>query len=217
MGSLHTLTEHPTLRIAERFHLLTVLDMNGSSNCMSDYCLQQISRHLINLQHLNLDGCGKISDVGITGIGFVDEYIDRYGSSRSKFLRSSKKCGVSISRLTQLRSLKISGCYHISDAALAHFRFKELRELVIARCYMITVDGIRAIATECPGLESLDITECKNMTDKCVEIIATRLKRIKTLKLICCTQLTNDSLHSIACHCKMIKVNELFLEQMFLN
>lgn len=93
--------------------------MSGSSNCMSDYCLQLICQYLTNLMHLNLDRCTKISDAGVTGIGFVDEYGgDRYSSSRCKTLRNTKKHGYSISRLTQLRSLKMSGCYHITDKSL---------------------------------------------------------------------------------------------------
>lgn len=131
--------------------------MSGSSNCMSDYCMQLISKFLVNLTHLNIDGCGKISDSGLTGIGFVEEYGagDRYASSRCKTLRNTKRVGYSIARLTQLQSLKMSGCYHVSDQALEQFKFTEIRELVIGRCYMIGLDGIRAITSQCPGLEGL--------------------------------------------------------------
>lgn len=218
MGSNSNLTELSTLRITECFPNLTVLDLSSSSNCMTDFIMQLINCHLTKLHHLNLDGCGKLSDAGINGVGFVCEYFDRYAHSRSKLLRTVKKAHFSISRLTQLRTLKMSGCYHMSDESLKHFQFKELKELVIARCPQITINGIRAFTESCPGIEILDITECKNITDKCVEIITLRLKRLKTLKLICCTQLTKDSMHSVALHCKVIKVGIFFCHlNIFIN
>lgn len=206
MGSLSTLTEYPVVKVAEHFYNLTVLDLNASSNCVSDFTMQLINRYLIKLHVLNLDGCGRITDAGITGIGFVNEYHDRYSHSRSKFLRTSKKANFSIQRLNQLRILRLAGCYHISDQSLKEFKFNELRELVIGRCPQITINGIRLIIDQCPGIETLDLESGKNITDKCVELISLKLRRLKTLKLICCTQLTNDSMHCIAVNCKVLKV-----------
>ncbi|XP_063708705.1 uncharacterized protein LOC134837267 [Culicoides brevitarsis] len=205
MASLSTLSEYPVIKVAEHFFNLTVLDLNASSNCVSDFTMQLINRYLVKLHVLNLDGCGRITDAGVTGFGFVNEYGDRYSHSRSKFLRTSKKANYSIQRLNQLRTLKLAGCYHISDKSISEFRFNELRELVIGRCPQITINGIRMLIDQCPGLETLDLESGKNITDKCVELISLKLKRLKTLKLICCTQLTNDSMHCIALNCKVLK------------
>lgn len=61
IGSNCKYTEHTIGMITGMFSHLTSLDVSSSPNCMTDYSMQLINKHLIQLRHLNLDCCGQVS------------------------------------------------------------------------------------------------------------------------------------------------------------
>lgn len=124
IGSNNGYSEFTLGMVTEMFTHLTTLDVSSSTNCMTDYSMQLICKHLVLLRYLNLDCCGQISDAGITGENFNDG-------------RWSCLYPISISRLKGLKVLKLSGAYQITDASLRKFRFLELKELSMARCQMV--------------------------------------------------------------------------------
>ncbi|XP_053677105.1 dynein regulatory complex subunit 6-like [Anopheles nili] len=114
--------------------------------------------------------------------------------------------GYSIGRLRQLRVLNLTGCNRLTDVSLlCNFRLVELRELSLAQCQQISLDGIRALVQGCPAIEQLDLSECHSISDRAVEQITSRLGRLRWLSLRRCYQLTDFSLDYIACHCRRLR------------
>lgn len=163
-GMLSSITEDLLTRFGKLFHhQLTTLDLGGSTN-LGDDALQTIFYHFPFMRHLNLEGCWKISDFGITG-------------------KSKTQCFYSINGLRGLKSLRLQNCYKITDFALIDsFQFLELKEVFLARTHF-TRDGIEAMVKNCPAIETLDFSEVVGVDDGVVEIITRNLQRLQTLKL----------------------------------
>ena len=118
--------------------------------------------------------------------------------------------GYSISRLKGLRVLKLSNCNKISDVSLTYsFKFRELKEISLARCQQISLPGINALTQNCPSLEILDLSECFNLNDKSVELITMNLERLTSLSIERCHQLSDYSLDYIAVNCKSLKILDI--------
>jgi F-box and leucine-rich repeat protein 9 len=112
----------------------------------------------------------------------------------------------SLSRLKGLRVLKLGNCNKISDVSLIYnFKLPELKEINLSRCQQISLEGIRALVENCPGIEIVNLSECHNINDKCIELIASKLPRLKFLDITRCYQLTDYSLDYIAMYCKRIR------------
>jgi Leucine Rich repeat len=188
---LANMSEQAILNVSATFTGLLELDLAGSSNSVTDYSIQLIFSNMSRLRLLNLDCCGKVTDDGIVGnINSSDVYYPN-----------------SILFLSGLRYLNLTRCYKISDVTLKRgLQLIELREISLARCQLITEDGIESLARNCPSLESIDLTECQNITDDAVEAMTRHLDRLKSLKLNHCSQLTDASLDAILKNCKMLKV-----------
>lgn len=115
--------------------------------------------------------------------------------------------GYSVAGLRGLRVLKLSGCIKISDVSLKYcFRFPELKELSLARCQQVTIEGIDALVQNCPSLEILDLSECHNISDKAIELVTIKLHRLSSLTLERCIQLTDFTLDYIVINCKNLRV-----------
>uniref|UniRef100_A0A182P5C6 F-box domain-containing protein n=1 Tax=Anopheles epiroticus TaxID=199890 RepID=A0A182P5C6_9DIPT len=269
------LCEHSIIAITENLTALRVLDLGLCLHAVSDICVQYIFRNLVQLTELNLKGCCKLSDEGLTGLGMgptmqrheqqQQQTVPQSGSSVDEPVRPStpeqeppplqasnapmrislrsraereiveaaerKKqlleamqrkndlqsvttgdgssaafSGYSIGRLKQLRVLTLTGCNRLTDVTLLYnFKLIELRELHLAKCDQIAVDGIRALVQGCPAIERLDLSECHNITDRAVELIVSQLTRLRTLGLQHCSQLTDFSLDYLACHGKRLR------------
>jgi F-box and leucine-rich repeat protein 9 len=134
-------------------------------------------------------------------------------------LLASETSGYSIARLRGLRVLKLAGCNRISDVSLKYsFRLPELRELSLAKCQQVSIDGIQPLVRNCPSLEVLDLSECHNVTDKAVELITQHLHRLSNFSLERCAQLTDFSLDYIAINCKNLKVSvKIGVEHLYPN
>uniref|UniRef100_A0A182QHX4 F-box domain-containing protein n=1 Tax=Anopheles farauti TaxID=69004 RepID=A0A182QHX4_9DIPT len=114
--------------------------------------------------------------------------------------------GYSLGRLRQLRVLNLTGCNRLTDVSLLYnLRLVELRNLYLAQCQQISLDGIRALVQGCPSIERLDLSECHSINDRAVELIASHLHRLRALSLRRCYQLTDFSLDYIACHGRRLR------------
>ncbi|XP_058129642.1 uncharacterized protein LOC131286568 [Anopheles ziemanni] len=67
------LSERSIIAITETLGELRVLDLGYCFHAMSDLCVQFICRNLVRLTHLTLDGCRKVSDGGLTGLGMLGQ------------------------------------------------------------------------------------------------------------------------------------------------
>lgn len=112
----------------------------------------------------------------------------------------------SIADLKGLRSLKLSGCYKITDVSFVRcFKFRELKELSLARLLQISAQGIEQLVLGCPSLEMVDLSECRTITDRCIEIITKCEPRLTTLKLQNCPLITDESIKHIIVNCRVLR------------
>lgn len=91
-----------------------------------DYC-GQVSWSLINrVEVFYPNFTPQVSDAGITGIDFNDD-------------RNTALHKYPITNLKGLRVLRLSGVYQVSDISLNTFKFRELKELTLARCQLVSL------------------------------------------------------------------------------
>jgi F-box/leucine-rich repeat protein 9 len=184
-------------RLSQQYDDLQVLDLSGSSNCITDEALQMIFRYQLKLKYLNLDCCAKITDFGITGL-----------SDHSEEGNCKNYVPYTINSLTHLRYLNIAGCYQITDKSfLKSFDLPEMKEINMSRCHNVTEVGIESLCAKCPFIEIIDLSECHHVHDSTVQVLVEDLSRLDTLKLNGCTQLTDECLDEIASSCKYLKVS----------
>ncbi|XP_055591236.1 uncharacterized protein LOC129743276 [Uranotaenia lowii] len=196
LEEIDTLDEDCIVRMGANFSNLTVLNIGGSSSCISNWSAQYIFFHLTSLVEVNFERSTKLTDAGFTGIDLPQKTLSIWDIEET----------FSIERLKKLRLLRLSGCYKITDFTLRYaLRFKELKELGLSRCHQISKQGIEKLVTSCPALETLDLSECPNINDSCVELVAQNLKRLTTLKLANCTEISETGLDHIAQYCKNLK------------
>uniref|UniRef100_A0A182T7N3 F-box/LRR-repeat protein 15-like leucin rich repeat domain-containing protein n=2 Tax=Neocellia TaxID=44535 RepID=A0A182T7N3_9DIPT len=138
-----------------------------------------------------------VSDAGITGVNLEEK----------AFAIWDIELCFSIADLVGLRSLKLSGCYKITDYSFERcFNFKELKEISLARLLQITDSGIERLALGCPSLEIVDFSECRTISDRCIEIITKCEPRLTTLKLQNCSLITDKAIKYIVENCRVLRV-----------
>ncbi|CAL9202265.1 unnamed protein product [Musa hybrid cultivar] len=119
---------------------------------------QRTETTLRDLQHLNLNGCQKISDKGIEAI--------------------TACC-------PKLRSLSVYWNVRLTDLGIKHL-VKNSREVVslnLSGCKNITDHSLYLIADSYHGLEELDITRCTKLTDSGLQQILLKCFSLRSLNL----------------------------------
>ncbi|XP_050384406.1 F-box/LRR-repeat protein 3-like [Argentina anserina] len=116
---------------------------------------------------------------------------------------------MSISRCSELSSLKLGICLNITDEGVAHVGMccSKLVGLDLYRCMGISDSGIAAITHGCPGLEMINIAYCKDITDSSL-ISLSKCSRLNTVESRGCPLITSLGLAAIAVGCKqLVKVD----------
>jgi hypothetical protein len=124
LGLLPYMSILSVYRLSQQFEELKVLDLSGSSNCITDEAIQMIFRYQTKLTYLNLDCCGKITDFGITGSSENSDYNDYVPYT--------------INSLKDLETLNLAGCYLVTDRSLVKsFELVNLKDLNLSRCHNV--------------------------------------------------------------------------------
>ncbi|PRQ42788.1 putative F-box domain, leucine-rich repeat domain, L domain-containing protein [Rosa chinensis] len=111
----------------------------------------------------------------------------------------------SISRCSELSSLKLGICLNITDEGVAQVGMccSKLVELDLYRCTGISDSGISAIARGCPGLKMINIAYCKDITDSSL-ISLSKCSSLNTVESRGCPLITSLGLAAIAVGCKQL-------------
>ncbi|KAL0334240.1 UNVERIFIED_CONTAM: F-box protein [Sesamum angustifolium] len=119
-----------------------------------------------NLEVLNLNGCQKISDLGI-------EFIT-YNCSKLKVFSiywNVRVSDLSIRKLVKncklVVDLNLSGCKNITDESLKLIAesYQGLQLLNLTRCIKLTDGGLQMILLKCSSLQSLNLYALSSFTD----------------------------------------------------
>ncbi|XP_042402786.1 F-box protein At3g58530-like isoform X3 [Zingiber officinale] len=150
------------------------------------------------LQHLNLNGCQKISDVGIEAITSCCPQLREF-----YLYWNVRLTNVGITHIVrncrELRRLNLSGCKNISDHCLHLIgdNYQKLQDLDITRCTKLTDGGLQQILLKCSLLERLNLYALSSLTDAAYKKIAC-LSHLTFLDLCGAQNLTDEGLSCIA-------------------
>ncbi|KAI8570336.1 hypothetical protein RHMOL_Rhmol01G0026700 [Rhododendron molle] len=139
--------------------------LNISKNMwLTDTTLENFGQVCPNLQFLSVNGCPRLTDLGIGEV--------------------SKRCPA----ITQLN---IDGLTQVSDV-LRRYSDNSVVNLktLNARGTHINDEGLAMIGNRCPNLQYLDIGFCKEVTDKGVMEVVTNCQRLRDINLIGCEKLS---------------------------
>ena len=172
-------------KLAQHLPCLTYLSLENCRESVNDVTLSHIFCYQLQLQHLILDDCIRITDEGLMGFGSTPK---------------------PISNLKGLQTLSLRGCRNLSNRALSKaLKFTDLRKLVLGYCHKISYMGIEELVENCPALEDLTISSCLMIDDDAMLHIAHGLPRLRRLNVSNCVNLTGKSIDYVMELCKSLK------------
>lgn len=113
----------------------------------------------------------------------------RRGVRRLQVLSLRRGLRDAVAALPGLESLSLSGCYSVTDSALAGALAAELpalRRLDLSLCKQVTDASLGRIAQSLRNLEELELGGCSNVTDTGLLLVAWGLRRLRRLNLRSC-------------------------------
>ncbi|KAI3678189.1 hypothetical protein L6452_37473 [Arctium lappa] len=173
-----------------------------------DILRNQFPGSLQNLEHLNLNGCQKVSDMGIEAITAASPSLKIFS-----IYWNVRVTDVGISHLVKsckhIVDLNLSGCKGISDKSLQMLaeNYQHLESLDITRCIKITDGGLQHIMVKCSDLRSLNLYALSSFTDGAYKKLSL-LGHLRFLDLCGAQNISDEGLFSIA-KCKNIRTLNL--------
>ena len=154
---------------------LTSIDLGGCWR-ISDVGVSAIAQGCPQLTSINLGGCDSISDVGVSAL--------------------AQGCPL-------LTSINIGGCRRISDRGVSALAqgCPQLTSIDLSRCWIITDVGVSALARGCPQLTSIDLSDCNRISDVGVSAIAQVCLQLTSIYLGGCESISNEGVSALAHGC----------------
>lgn len=113
----------------------------------------------------------------------------RRGVRKLQILSLRRGLRDAVAALPGLESLSLSGCYSVTDAALASAFASDmpsLRRLDLSLCKQLTDSSLGRIAQSLKNLEELELGGCYSITDTGLLLIAWGLRKLRRLNLRSC-------------------------------
>lgn len=175
---------------------------------MTNDSLQAIKRYCHNLSLLSLEGCVRITDVGLLNL------LDPSPPPTSSALSPSRAGGGGPSKL---RVLNLSGCSQFSDVILSKIAAccPELELLHLAHCFLLTDPGILTFTSgvNASTMASLDLSACKGLTDGGFELVGRALHSLTYLN-VSSARMTDIGMRAITHGCW--KLRSLIMRDLYL-
>ncbi|KAG0481922.1 hypothetical protein HPP92_010006 [Vanilla planifolia] len=162
---------------------------------------------LQNLESLNLNGCQKISDIGIEAITSACPKL-RVFSIYWNVKVTDMSLQYLVENCKHVVDLNLSGCKNISNQSMQLIgdNFKELEELNITRCIKVSDIGLEHVLRNCSLLRSLNLYALSSLTDRAYEMISC-LSHLRFLDLCGAQNLSDLGLSSISRCKKLVSLN----------
>ena len=139
LGMLRNLPDLPGLT----FLSLSSIGSLGRYGNITDSGINDLTRHMANLNSLNLRCCLKITDAGINGLRNMASLTSLNLSNCSNITDAGLK---DLGRMSNLTSLDLSNCSKITDAGLKDLgHMSALASLRLSECPKITSGGLREL------------------------------------------------------------------------
>ncbi|EPS65089.1 hypothetical protein M569_09687, partial [Genlisea aurea] len=167
----------------------------------------KFGRSIEHLEVLNLNGCQKISDVGIRSITHNSPQLKCFS-----IYWNVRVSDVAIENLVTnckfIVDLNISGCKKITDEGLKLIaeNYRALQLLNLTRCIKLTDEGLHMISQKCSSLKSLNLYALSSLTDAAYRNVAL-LVNLQDLDLCGAQNLSDEGLSSIAKCKNLVAIN----------
>ncbi|CAI0387456.1 unnamed protein product [Linum tenue] len=165
--------------------VLNTLSLNGAYR-LSDIGLRSLVSAAPSLRCLNLSQCSLVSATSISILG------DSLGSTLQElYLNDCQSIDAmlmlpALLKFENLEVLSVGGIESVSDDFITCFVAvcgHATKELVLSGCVKLTDSSLKAIATACPRLQSLNLSNLRQLTDSALGYLANGCREIQTLKL----------------------------------
>lgn len=215
MRSLRHLTDECIQYITGKSYLkipgllqLEILDLQDCQRIKDD-SLFNISETLTHLKCLNLNFCNEITDHGLLHLSCMP-------SLQGLSLRLCSNIGdlgiahLAASSNTQLTSLDVSFCDHITDHSLISISqgIFQLRSLGLSAC-PITDVGISTLVQTTSNLRAFHLGQCTLLSDKCIDSISKQLPSLEHLDLYGCLNISKHKISSLTYQMPSLKCLKL--------
>ncbi len=198
-ASMKTLSEgcKETLTAIDISHCLGITEaglswLAGTVGQMSLPCKELIS--------LNISGCVRIRNPGVSDLGFNCHKLQFLAMRDCRELTST--CIVDlVSNGTgpSLRLLNMMGCVKMTNRAgyAIGKHCPNLESLNVGRCPDMKDKGVIAMAEGCPKLQSVNLAGCKTISELAVCAIADHCKAIQMLNVTGCEDVTENGMKEL--------------------
>jgi hypothetical protein len=182
------------------------------------------------LEHLKISDC-QISDQSLLTLSICAPhlYSFEYENNFSTSTISDYSLIPFFSRMSQLESIKLTGCPKVTQASLISYtdypiassdpaktKGNQLRHLKFSHCGVTDTQLLDSLAKHCPNLESLELgfekAQCMDNLDyKQASLlkIASECSNLRCLKISNCNYLSSDNLKIMLSHCHNLTQLEL--------
>ncbi|XP_058127415.1 F-box and leucine-rich repeat protein 13-like [Anopheles ziemanni] len=223
------LSERSIIAITETLGELRVLDLGYCFHAMSDLCVQFICRNLVRLTHLTLDGCRKVSDGGLTGLGMLEQVqhhmqaaTEDSSTEGNRIQNAHQKAAapeadevqpkLTVPQVQPIR-IPLRRCAEqeiVNDAE----RKRQRMEAMEQKESMSQQASSSTTAFSCYSIERLqqlrvlNLAGCYSLTDVSL-LFNFRLVELRKLSLAACKQFTHEGVHALVRDCPAIEQLDL--------
>jgi F-box and leucine-rich repeat protein GRR1 len=95
--------------------------------------------------------------------------------------------------------------HEITDQDVIDRLAPEMTIISLGKCKKLTDETIRAIASNCNLLESIDVSGCGQLTNFGLVELASRCEQLKSINVSGCKKLTDETICAIASNCNLLE------------
>ncbi|KAI8804331.1 hypothetical protein BJ742DRAFT_776407 [Cladochytrium replicatum] len=142
------------------------------------------------LRFINLGLCDRVTDASVAALSDLVAFQDSTSSGCPS---------------AGMHTLKVSGCFRITDASISHFSAalqthltttssSNLKLLCLSGCYNLTSSALTSLTTHLSLLESLNLFSCPNVDDSTLACIASHCRKLNSLVVSKCRLSTSGAI-----------------------
>jgi hypothetical protein len=173
--------------VMELSHLHTLVSLHlKHCDFLTDMSILHLVQELPQLQELTIENGIKLTDEAFIAIASHLTNLRFLNLTGSRNLTNKTLLAIS-KHLLQLNTLRLSNCSYIEDEGVSRLiNLKELEELNLNFCSLLTDFSVKQIAYQSKNLIKLTLNNCFLVTDSAIREIAKHLTHLQHLSLINC-------------------------------
>ena len=170
-------------------HLTSLTELDISHTVTSDATFMTVVKHQPNLRKINISGCSRITDIGISKLSDTCKNVTSFIANKSPHQNGT---------ITDFGLLMVAeGC-------------RCLKELSLVSCPGVSDRSMQSVAKNCQNLKSVNVIKCLALTDDTFLALSENCRNLETLKASECVKITCVSVNALVRNCT--KLHELELD-----